>query len=190
MCVEPQTKKLAQTVFLFFACSLCAIFLCMAATNRHNIVASQAANFTFYTYQNPFTTANNASSAVLSEPKPGGTLAKLASVKWCLGLSGLAALWLASTWYLQGEWSAKKRVHREVSYTDMNYPAKMNRLAVLPTRVMRVTKWDTFNSPVSSTVVCQTTTRCLLAHKRTTAPCQSRFRPITLASSRTRFERL
>jgi len=190
MHVETQTQKLAQTVFLFSAASLCAILLCAAATARHNASALRSANFPVYTYQNPFHVANNAAAAVSSETKAGGVLAKLISVKWLLGLSGLGALWLASTWCLQGGGNTKKRVHQEVSYAVSDPQAKMNPLAIIPPRpAIRVMEQDTVYFPVS-TVLRRTTTRSCFAHRKVTAPCQSRFRPLTLVSSQTRFGRL
>jgi len=65
-------------------------------------------------------------------------------------------------------------------------PAKMNRLAVLPNPVVRVSKKDD-TRPV---VLGQTGTRGSFTHRKTTAPCQSRFRPVTLVSSQTRLGRL
>ena len=62
-------------------------------------------------------------------------------------------------------------------------PAKMNPLAVLPTPVTRVSKQNTVRSMVVPPTIAQRS----LAHRKTTAPCQSRFRPVTLVSSRTRF---
>ncbi len=190
MYVEIQTKKLAQTAFLFSAASLCAILLCMAAIARHNVLVPQSVNFPVYSYQNPFHLTGTASSTAISGTKAGEGLAKLVSVNGILGLSGLAALWLASTWCLQGGWGKIKRIRRKVVYACANPPARMNPLAVLPAPVNRVIKQDAFSSHISSTVACQTTTRCLLAHRKTTAPCQSRFRPITLVSSQTRFGHL
>lgn len=190
MHVETQTKRLAQTVFLFSASLLCAILLCVAANARHDVPALRSVNFPVYTYQNPFNMADNAVSPALSETKAGGVLAKLISVKWLLGLSGLGALWLASTWYFQGGGNTKKRVRREANYAASDLPAKMNPLAIIPPRpVTRVMEEDTVYFPVS-TVLRRTTTRSRFAHRKTTAPCQSRFRPITLVSSQTRFGRL
>jgi hypothetical protein len=183
MYVETQTKRLAQTVFLFSTASLCAILICMAATARHNVPVRRSVNFPVYTYQNPFHGAHNASSAASSEAKTVGIVAQLTSVKSLLGLSGLGALWLASTWYFQGGRNMKKRVHRHASYAT---PAKMNPLAILPEPVIPAPKEDIFRP----SVFCGTTTSRLLAHGRTTAPCQSRFRPIILVASQTRVGRL
>jgi hypothetical protein len=186
MYVEAQTKKLAQAIFLFTACSLCAILLCVAAVARHNAPTLRSVNFAVYTYQNPFSLTDSASSTAFSKTKAGNVLAKLVSVKSFLGLSGLGALWLASTWYLQRGWTKRKRIHRKIRYAVTYAPAKMNPLASIPRPVMRVTKQD-ITRPA---VLCQTNTHCLFAHRKTTAPCQSRFRPITLVSSQTRFGRL
>ena len=190
MYLETQTKKLAQAVFFFSASSLCAILLCLVVTARHNVSASRTATFPVYTYQNPFNVAGSAPPTALSDTKAGGMLTKLVSVNWLLGLSSLGALWLASTWYLQGGWNKLRRIRRKVVYTPPNPPAKMNPLAVLPAPVTRVVKLDTFGSPIRTTVVCRTTTQCLLVHRKATAPCQSRFRPVTLVSSQTRFGHL
>jgi hypothetical protein len=190
MYLETQTKKLAQTVFLFSASSLCAMLLCVAATARYNVSVLRSANFPIYTYQNPFNMADNASSAVFSETKAESVLTKLISVKRFLGLSGLGALWLASMWYLQGGWNRKKRIRHQVNYAVSGPPAKMNPLAVIPPRpVMHVIEEDTVYFPVS-TVLRRTTTRSCFAHRKNTAPCQSRFRPVTLVSSQTRSGRL
>jgi hypothetical protein len=190
MYLETQTKKLAQTVFLFTASSLCAILLCLAATARHNTPTLRTAISPVYTYQNPFSLVDNASSSVSPETKAGGVLTKLISVKWFLGLSGLGALWLVSAWYLQGGWNTKKRIRRQANYAVSGPPAKMNPLAVIPPRpVMHVIEEDTVYFPVS-TVLRQTTTRSCFAHRKNTAPCQSRFRPVTLVSSQTRLGRL
>jgi hypothetical protein len=177
MHVETQTKRLARTVFLFSASSLCAVLVSLAVTHQAKAVAPQTANFLVYTYQKPFNVADNASSAVSSRTKIGSVLIRLFSVKFLLGLSGLGALWLASTWYLHRGGKAKKRMHRQISSSTS---AQMNPLAILP--VIRVQKQDTFCPPVS----CRPATSRSLAHRKTTAPCQSRFRPITLAAGRTR----
>lgn len=180
MYVEAQTKKLAQTGFLFVAAALCAIYLCMVATARHNVLAPRATDFPVYAYQNPFGFTD---SATPSEIKAGGALAKLLSFNWFLGLSGLGAVWLASSWYLQGGLSKIKRTRRIIAQLPPDPPAKMNPLAVLPTPVTRVSKQNTVRSMVVPPTIAQRS----LAHRKTTAPCQSRFRPVTLVSSRTRF---
>jgi hypothetical protein len=181
MQVETQTKRLARTVFLFSASSLCAILVCLGVTHQTKTSAAQTANFPVYTYQNPFTVADNTFPEVLSGAKAGSVLANLFSVKCLLGLSCLGTLWLVSTWYFQSGRTAKKRAHRQVSYSTS---AQMNPLAILP--VIRVQKQDTFCPPVFS----RPTTSGSMAHRKDTAPCQSRFRPITLAASQTRFGRL
>ena len=181
MHVEDRTKRLAQTIFLFSALSLCATLACVAATHRARALAQQAANFPVYTYQNPFSVPANTSSDVLPATKTGSVLANLFSVECLLGLVCLGALWLASTWCLQRGRNTKKRAHRQVSYSSS---AQMNPLAILP--VIRVQKQDTFCPPV----FCGPTMSRSLAHRKVTAPCQSRFRPITLAATQTRFGRL
>lgn len=191
MHIEAQIKKLAQNIFLFSASSLCVILLCLAATAWHNAPAPRFASSPIYTYQNPFSTAGNASATVLTDAKTAGFWDKLTSAKFLLGLSGLGVLWLASTWYLQNGWRTKKqRVYQKINHVTPNSPAKMNPLAVLPERVAQVPKEDT----IHSTVFCGTTTLYSLAHRKATAPCQSRFRPVTLVSKltnrRNRFGRL
>lgn len=177
MHVETQTKRLARTIFLFSALSLSAMIVCVAATHQAKAPARPTANFPVYTYQNPFAVANNTSSGVLPEAKAGSILANLFSIKSLLGLSCLGALWLVSTWRLQGGRNTKKRVNRQVCNSTS---AQMNPLAILP--VIRVQKQDTFCPPV----FCRPTTSRSLVHRHTTAPCQSRFRPITLLASQTR----
>jgi hypothetical protein len=186
MYVETKTKKLAQTILLLAASSLCAILLCMGSTARHNALAKRAVNFPVYTYQNPFSLTDSASSTAFSQTRAGRLLTQLISVKWALRLSGLGAIWLASTWYLNHGWTPKKRIHRNIKYTIEDSPEKMNPLAIIPKPFTRVVKQDTSRPAV----LCQTNTRCLVAHRKITAPCQSRFRPVTLVSSQTRFGRL
>jgi len=177
MHVETQTKRLARTIFLFSATSLCAILVYLAVIHQVRASAAQTVNSPVYTYQNPFTVADNTASDVLPGVKAGSVLANLFSVKSLLGLSCLGMLWLASSWYIQGSRNTKKRAHRQVSCSTS---AQMNPLAILP--VIRVQKQDTFCPPV----FCRPTTSCSLANRNTTAPCQSRFRPITLLASQTR----
>ena len=186
MYVETQTRKLARTVLLLTASSLCAVLLCTAATARHNAQAKQSVNFPIYAYQNPFSLTDPVSSTASSQTRAGRLLTQLVSVKWVLGLSSLGALWLASTWYLNCGSTKKNRIHRNLKYTIADTPEKMNPLAILPRPFTRVVKQDTSRPAV----LCQTNTRCLVAHRKTTAPCQSRFRPVTLVSSQTRFGRL
>lgn len=183
MYVETQTKKLAQTVFLFVAASLCAIYLCMVVTARHNVLAPRATDFPVYAYQNPFGLTGNISPAMPSGIKAGGALTKLLSFNWFLGLSGLGAVWLASSWCLQCGRGKIKRTRRIIAQLPPEPPAKMNPLAVLPTPVNRVSKQNT----VGSIVVPPITAQRSLAHRKATAPCQSRFRPVTLVSNQTRF---
>ncbi len=185
MYVETQTKKLARTVLLFSISSLSAILFCTLAA-RYNAVAHRSVNVPIYTYQNPFGLTPSASSAAFQETKIGGSLSQLASTKGLLGLAGLATLWLVSSWYLSGEWAQKRRNHRKNRYSTTDVPAKMNRLAVLPNPVVRVSKKDDTRPVVPG----QTGTRGSFTHRKTTAPCQSRFRPVTLVSSQTRLGRL
>jgi hypothetical protein len=186
MYVETQTKKLAQIISLFSVSSLCAILLCTVATARHNTLALRTVKLPVYTYQNPFSFAGNSDSSALSGIKAGGVLSKLVSLKWFWGFSSLGALWLASTWYLYDGGAKRKRIHRKIRYTITDTPAKMNPLATIPKPTIRVSKEDT----IRPAVLRQTSTRCSFAHRKTTAPCQSRFRPVTLVSSQTRFGRL
>lgn len=177
MRVKTQRKKLARTTLLFSASSLCAILVCLAATHHGKASTPRTAILPVYTYQNPFALANNASPAVLPGTKTVGVLTNLVSVKCLLGLWCLGALWLVSTWHLQGGQKTNKRAHRQVSCSTS---AQMKPLAILP--VVRVQKQDTFCPPV----FCHPTVTRSPAHRKTTAPCQSRFRPIVLAGRHTR----
>ena len=194
MHLETQTKKLAQTIFLFSACSLAAIVLFVAATTRHTAPVQYPVNFPVYTYQNPFSQPASTSPSAFSQANAGGTLRKLLSVRWFAGLSGLGALWLGASCYLYGGHRNRKRVRHNAEYT-MDTPTRMNPLAAIPPKqVMPVAEQDKVSFPVS-TVLCRPNTRSCFAHRTTIAPCQSRFRPTTLrpttlASSRTRFGRL
>lgn len=182
MRVETQTKRLARIIFLFSASSFCAIFACLVVTHGTKAPAQQTVNFLpVYTYQNPFRVPGSASSDAVPETKAANVPTRLFSVKCLSGLSALGALWLASTWYLQGGRNTKTRRNRQVR--SLTSP-EMNPLAILP--VIRVQNQDTF----CPSVLCRPTTSGPLAHRKTTAPCQSRFRPIILAASQTRFERL
>jgi hypothetical protein len=194
-----QTKNLAQTLFLFSACSLAAIFLFVAATARHHDSAQYSVNSPLYTYQNPFNQPASPSPSAFSQANAGSTLTssmltKLLSVRWFAGLSGLGALWLGASCYLYGGHRNRKRVRHNAEYT-MDTPTRMNPLAAIPPKqVMPVAEQDKVSFPVS-TVLCRPNTRSCFAHRTTIAPCQSRFRPTTLrpttlASSRTRFGRL
>jgi hypothetical protein len=185
MYVGTQTKKLARIVLLFSTSSLCAIILCTTAA-RHNAVAHRSLNVPIYTYQNPFDVTATASSPAYLEAKAGIVFTKLASARWFLGLSGLATIWLASSWYLSGEWAKRMRNQRKIRYLTTEVPAKMNPLATVPKPIIRVSKKD----DPRPAVLGQMVTRGLFAHRKTTAPCQSRFRPVTLISSQTRLGRL
>jgi hypothetical protein len=187
--LETQTKKLAQALFLFSACSLAAIVLFVAATTRHHASAPYSANFPVYTYQNPFDQPAGPSSTAVSQANAGGTLTKLLSVRWVAGLSGLGALWLGASCYLYGGRRKRKQIRHNVQYA-LDTPARMNPLAVIPPRpVLLVAEQGKVSFPVL-TVRGKTKTRGGFAHRTTTAPCQSRFRPTTLVSSQTRFGRL
>ena len=177
MHIETQTKRLARTVFLFSATSLCTILVCVGVTHWTKASVQQTANFPVYTYQNPFNVTDNASSDVSPGAKADSILSNLLSANCLLTLSGLGALWLVSTWLSHSRGKTRKRVPRQVNYATST---KMNPLAILP--VIHVQKQDTF----CPSVFCRPTTPRSLAHRKTTAPCQSRFRPITLTASQTR----
>jgi hypothetical protein len=186
MYVGTQTKNLARSVFLFSASSLCAIILCAAATHRHNAVASRSVSVPIYFYQNPFGMTASVSSPALLKTKAGGLLTRLVSAKWFLGLSGLATLWAASSWYLSRGWAKRRQNHRKTRHVITDIPAMMNPLAAIPRPILRVSKKD----DTRPAVLGQTGTRGLFIHRKATAPCQSRFRPVTLVSSQTRLGRL
>lgn len=187
MSVEPRKHKSAQEIFLFSASALCAMLLCMAAIAWHNAPAPHLAGSPIYMYQNPFKGAAHASAAAFSGAKMPGIWQRLISAKFFLGLSGLGVLWLASTWYLEHVERIKQRVYQEVNHAAPPSPAKMNSLAILPEpAALRVPKEDNFHT----TVFCGKTALCSLARRKNPAPCQSRFRPVTLGSRQTRFGRL
>jgi hypothetical protein len=186
MYVETQTKKLARTVLLFSASSLCAIILCAAAVPRHSTAAARSVNVPIYTYQNPFGMTASASPIAFLQTKAGSLLTKVVSVKWFLGLSGLGTLWLASAWYLRCGLAKRRHIHRKASYLITDIPVKMNPLAAIPEPRARVLKLDASRP----SVLRQKVTRSSFAHRKTTAPCQSRFRPVTLVSSQTRLGHL
>jgi hypothetical protein len=187
--LETPTKKLAQTLFLFSACSLAAIVLSIAATTRHHTSAPYSANFPVYTYHNPFHQPAGTSATAVSQANAGGALTKLLSVRWFAGLSGLGALWLGTGYFLYGGHRKRKRIRHNVEYAPET-PARMNPLAVIPSRpVLPVAEQGKVSFPVL-TVRGKAKTRGCFVHRTTTAPCQSRFRPTTLASSQTRFGRL
>ena len=173
-------------MLVFAACSACAILLCAVATARHNTLAKCSLNIPVFTYQNPFSLTKSASATAASPAKTGGLLNQLFSAKWALRLTGLGTLWLASTWYLNRGLTPKKHIHRKVKYAIEEATEKMNPLAIIPQPAKYVAKQD-ISSPA---VLCQTNTRCLVTHRKTTAPCQSRFRPVTLASRQTRLGHL
>jgi hypothetical protein len=185
MYVETQTKKLARSVLLFSASSLCAIILCVAA-QRHNTAVHRSLNIPIYTYQNPFSLTASPSSPAWLETKAGRIFAKMASTPTLLGLSGLAMLWLVASWYLSGGWSKRRQNHRKTRLVTTEIPARMNPLAAIPRPSICVSKTDDSRPVVHG----QTGTRVLFVHRKTTAPCQSRFRPVTLVSSQTRLGRL
>lgn len=181
MHIETRTKRLARIIFLFSASSFCAILVCLTVTHRAKVSAPPTVSSPIYTYQNPFKVTANTASAVLPEAKAGGLLTNLFSAKCLLGLLGLGTLWFASVWLSPGGGKTQKQVPRQAGST---ISPKMNPLAILP--VNRVQKQDTFCPPV----ICQATISRSVAHRKSTAPCQSRFRPIALAASQTRFGRL
>lgn len=186
---ETPTKKLAQTRFRFPACLLAAIVLLAAATTRHHASAPYSANFPVYTYQNPFHQPAGTSSTAVSQANAGGALTKLLSTRWFAGLSGLGALWLGASCYLYGGHRKRKRIRHNVECT-LDTPARMNPLAVIPSKpVLPVVEQGKVSLPVLPGRG-QTKTRGRFVHRTTTAPCQSRFRPTTLVSSQTRFGRL
>jgi len=185
MYVETQTKKLARSVLLFSASSVCVIILCTAA-HRHYAPVDRSVNVPIYTYQNPFGPTASISSPARSETKAGGIFTKLITTKAFLGLSGLAMLWLGSSWYLSGGSAKKRQNHRITRHVTTDIPTRMNPLATLPSPIMRVSKTDGARPVVHG----QTGTRDRFVHRKATAPCQSRFRPVTLVSSQTRLGRL
>lgn len=185
MRVETQKGKLAYTAVLFVAFSLGTILLCRAAIAPHHRPAQRSINVPIYTYQNPFSVPDAASSGAISQADSGRAMAKLISGELPLALSGLGVLWLALTRYRKGAGKIKKRVYQKAANAARS-PAKMNPLAVLPKPAIHDSKEDTFYvSPLRPT-----TTSSSLAHRKVTAPCQSRFRPVKLVSSRPRFGRL
>ena len=185
MYVETQTKKLARSVLLFSASSVCVIILCTAA-HWHYAPVDRSVNVPIYTYQNPFGPTASISSPARSETKAGGIFTKLITTKAFLGLSGLAMLWLGSSWYLSGGSAKKRQNHRITRHVTTDIPTRMNPLATLPSPIMRVSKTDGARPVVHG----QTGTRDRFVHRKATAPCQSRFRPVTLFSSQTRLGRL
>jgi hypothetical protein len=184
--LETRTKKLARTVLLSSAGSVAIVTLVVALAARQNSALRQAASFPVYTYQNPFSQPDNPSPAALSEANAGGPLGKLLSVRWFAGLSGLGTLWLGASCYLYGGQRKRKRTQRPIESATKNQ-AKMNPLATVPAKpVIFVRKEDTMRP----TILPRPTKRNRFVHRQITAPCQSRFRPIALVSSQTRFGRL
>ena len=178
-----------QILCLFSAVSLAAIVLFVAATTQQHAPVQYSANFPVYTYQNPYSQPASTPPIAFSQSNAGGTLTKLLSVRWIAGLSGLGALWLGASGYLYSGHRKRKRVRHNVGYT-MDPPTRMNPLAVIPPRqIMPVVEQGKVSFP-ALTVCRKTKTRGCFAHRTTTAPCQSRFRPTTLVSSQTRFGRL
>jgi hypothetical protein len=161
------------------------IILCTAA-HRHYAPVDRSVNVPIYTYQNPFGPTASISSPARSETKAGGIFTKLITTKAFLGLSGLAMLWLGSSWYLSGGSAKKRQNHRITRHVTTDIPTRMNPLATLPSPIMRVSKTDGARPVVHG----QTGTRDRFVHRKATAPCQSRFRPVTLVSSQTRLGRL
>lgn len=183
MHLETQTRKLAQIVFLFSAISLCAILLCVAAATVSHRSVRQSSNFQVYTYQNPFSSVQNRAPATVMT-KAGNILTRLATPQFLVGVSSLGLLWLASTLHLQDR-KRQKHLHRKI-IPVANPEPKMNPLAILPPLAACAQKEDKY----CKNVFGGTTTLCSLTHRKLTAPCQSRFRPVSLTTSQTRFHRL
>jgi hypothetical protein len=184
--LETQTKKFARTVLLFSAGSIAAVALVVALTARQDFTVRQAASFPVYTYQNPYSQPDNPSPASLSGANAGGPLGKLLSVNWFAGLSGLGTLWLGASCYLYSGQRKRKRIQRPTQSATKNQ-AGITTLATVPAKpVIFVRKEDRLRV----TILPRPTMRNRFVHRQITAPCQSRFRPIALVSSRTRFGRL
>ena len=165
---------------------MAVIALVVALTARQNVALRQAASFPVYTYQNPFSRLDHPSSARLAGANAGTLSGKLLSVRWFAGLSGLGTLWLSASCYLYGGQKKRKRIERPIPSTAKNQ-AKMNVSPTVPARAaIFVRKEDTMRA----TILPRPTKRNRFVHRQVTAPCQSRFRPITLLSSQTRFGRL
>lgn len=186
MPLETRTKKLARTVVAISAGSLAVILLGAGLNAPQEVSAKQATHWPVYTYQYPFGQPSPLSPTALPEANAAGSTSKLLSVKWFAGLSSLATLWLSASCYLYGGQRKRKRIQHR-SESAPNSPRKMNPLATVPAKpVMFVRKEDT----VRITILPQSQVRDRCVHRQITAPCQSRFRPISLASSQTRFGRL
>ena len=186
MHLETQTKKLARTVFAISAGSLAVILLVAGLNAPQDVTAKQTTNLAVYTYQNPFSQPGTISSTAFPETSAGASSSKLVSVRWIAGLSSLATLWLSASCYLYAGQRKRRGIQRRTE-SATKYPVKMNPLATVPAKpVISVGKEDT----VRITILTRPTTRGRFVHRQITAPCQSRFRPISLVSSQTRFGRL
>jgi hypothetical protein len=184
--LETRTKKRARTVLLISAGSVAVVALLVALTTRQNVVLSQAAAFPVYTYQNPFSGPAYTPSVAHSGANAGSPSGKLLSARWFAGLSGLGTLWLSASCYLYGGQRKRKRVQRPIE-NARKYQPNLNVSSTVPAKpVTFVRKEDTARGATLS----RPTKRNRFVHRQITAPCQSRFRPIALLSSQTRFGRL
>ena len=179
MHVEAQTKKLAQTVFLFSASSLCAILVCMAATNRSHGTLTPPPDFQVYTYQNPFSNLRNHAPMTIV-PEARNILTRIATPQFLVGVSSLGCLWLASTIHLQDR-KHRKHLHRKI-VPIANPEPKMNPLAILPPLAANAQKGD--NSCKS--VFGRTTTLCSERRRKRSISCGSRFQPSALVLRQSR----
>ena len=187
--LETQTKKLAQTLFLFSACSLAAIVLFVAATTRHHAPAQNSAEFSGLYLSESIQPAGQHFSHRIFTSERRRYVDKIAFRQVVCGLIRPWSTLVGGKLLLYGGHRKRKRIRHNVEYA-MDTPTRMNPLAVIPPRpVMPVAEQDKVSFPVS-TVLCTTETRGCFAHRTATAPCQSRFRPTTLVSSQTRFGRL
>jgi len=184
--LETRTKKLARTVVALSAGSLAVTLLVTGLNAQQDVSAKQATSLAFYTYQNPFGKPGTLLPSAFPETSAGGSWGKFFSARWIAGLSSLATLWLSASCYLYGGQRKRKSTQRRTEYAPKS-PAQMNPLATVPAKpVTPVGKEDT----VRITILPRPTTRGRFVHRQITAPCQSRFRPISLVSSQTRFGRL
>ena len=172
---------MAQTVWLFSASSISAILLCMAATMHARGTAAPSPSVQVYTYQNPFNTLHH-DPAIASTPS--GILGRLIAPQFVLGVLSIGILWLSANLYLQRGRKLKNHMHRRIIPVSNPEP-KMNPLAVLPRAMARASKEDNSRQFVFG----RTTTLCSVTHRRLTAPCQSRFRPVYLIAHQQRFQR-
>lgn len=183
MHLEAQTKRIVQTALLFSASSLCAILLFMAATRHAEVTAPSTGGFQVYTYQNPFDTANT--GLRVAAAARNNVLGRLAVPGFIAGVLSLGILWLASGIYLQRGKTARRHMHRKIIPVSNPEP-KMNPLAILP-----LVRAGASNKDISRQIVFgRTTTLCSVTHRRVTAPCQTRFRPVYLVAHQQRFQRL